>query len=72
MDTFLKILPATLVLVAVAMLLLVVRILLKRGGTFHSQHIGQSRAMRERGIHCVQAEDKLQYESKRQITDMEK
>ena len=52
-----KTLLLTLAVVAAAMLLLSVRILLKKGGRFHSQHIGQSRAMRERGIHCVQAQD---------------
>jgi hypothetical protein len=52
-----KTLVLTLVFVAAAMLLLSVRILLKKGGRFRSQHIGQSRAMRERGIHCVQAQD---------------
>ena len=52
-----KTLLLTLVIVAAAMLLLSVRILLKKGGRFHSQHIGQSRAMRDRGIRCVQAQD---------------
>lgn len=42
---------------AVGMLLLSVRVLLKRNGRFHSLHIGQSKAMRDRGIHCVQAQD---------------
>lgn len=52
-----KTLLLTLAVVAAAMLLLSVRILLKKGGRFRSQHIGQSRAMHERGIHCVQAQD---------------
>lgn len=47
----------SIVLLAFAMLLLCVRILLKKGGRFHAQHIGQSRAMRERGISCVQSMD---------------
>lgn len=42
---------------AAAMLLLSVRVLLKRNGRFRSLHIGQSKAMRDRGIHCVQAQD---------------
>ncbi|MBO4590547.1 MAG: hypothetical protein J5698_06205 [Bacteroidaceae bacterium] len=42
---------------AAAMLLFCVNILLKRNGTFRSQHIGQSKALRKRGIHCVQAQD---------------
>ncbi|MCF0182941.1 MAG: hypothetical protein HUK01_01220 [Bacteroidaceae bacterium] len=47
----------SIVLLAIAMLLLCVRILLKKGGRFRAQHIGQSRAMRERGIACVQSMD---------------
>ena len=42
---------------AFAMILFCVNILLKRNGTFRSQHIGQSKALRKRGIHCVQAQD---------------
>jgi len=52
-----KTLLFTLAIVAAAMLLLCVRILLKKGGRFRSQHIGQSKAMRDRGIHCAQAQD---------------
>lgn len=67
-KTFLVILP----LLAVALVALAVQILLKKDGTFHSQHIGQSKAMRDRGIHCVQAQDKLEYRSKKSVEDMEK
>lgn len=56
-QTMVKTLLLTLAIVAAAMLLFSVRILLKKGGRFRSQHIGQSRAMRDRGIHCVQAQD---------------
>lgn len=59
-------------LLAVAMLLFCVRILFKKNGTFHSQHIGQSKAMRDRGIHCAQATDKIEYASKHNVIDMEK
>ena len=44
-------------IIAFAMVLMCVNIILRKKGTFRSQHIGQSRAMRERGIHCVQAQD---------------
>jgi len=47
------------VLLAVAMLLLTVNIWL-RGGEFRSQHIGQSKEMRRRGIHCVQSMDAME------------
>ena len=58
--------------VEVAVLLLCIRILLKRNGTFHSQHIGQSKAMRDRGIHCAQATDRIEHASTLNVTDMEK
>lgn len=46
------------VLVALAVLLLSVRVVLKKNGAFSSQHISQSQAMRERGIHCINTQDR--------------
>ncbi len=51
-------------IVAVSMLLLTVNIWL-RGGEFRSQHIGQSKEMRRRGIHCVQSMDAMERKKKR-------
>lgn len=45
------------IIVGVAVLLLSVRILLKKNGRFVKTHVGQSKAMRERGIMCVQSQD---------------
>lgn len=67
-----KIFLLTLVVVVAAIALLSVRILFKRGGSFHSQHIGQSKAMRDRGIHCAPSTDKLEYNSRINVEDMEK
>ncbi|MBO7118935.1 MAG: hypothetical protein J6W03_01285 [Bacteroidaceae bacterium] len=53
----LKLALITLGIVALCMLFLCVKILLKPGGKFGSSHIGGSQAMRERGIHCVQSMD---------------
>lgn len=53
-----KLLLATTAVVAVAVLLLCVKVLLKRNGSFSSQHIHDSKAMRERGIHCVIDQDR--------------
>ncbi len=47
-------------LIAAAVLLLSVRIIFKRGGRFSSQHISESKAMRERGITCATSQDRLQ------------
>jgi len=45
-------------IIAIAMVLLLVRVLLVRQGEFKSQHIHDSEAMKERGIHCVMDQDR--------------
>ncbi len=40
------------------MAFLLVKVLLKHNGEFSSQHIHDSEAMKERGIHCVMDQDK--------------
>ena len=44
-------------LLAVGMALLLVKVLGRKDGKFSSQHIHDSEAMRERGIHCVMDQD---------------
>lgn len=46
------------VLVLLAMAFLAARVLLKKNGRFRSMHISDSKAMRERGIHCVMSQDR--------------
>ena len=53
------------VLLAVAMGLLLVKVLGRKDGTFSSQHIHDSKAMRERGIHCVIDQDREMRSQKR-------
>jgi hypothetical protein len=53
-----KTLVVSIVIIAAGMLLLLVKVLLKRSGTFSSQHIHDSKAMKERGIHCVMDQDR--------------
>ena len=53
----LKLVLITLGIVAFSVLFLCIKILLKPGSKFGSTHIGGSRAMRKRGIHCVQSMD---------------
>ncbi len=38
--------------------LLAVRVIVKKNGRMHSMHISDSKAMRERGIGCVQSQDR--------------
>ena len=45
-------------IIAIAIALLCVKLFFKRGGEFSSQHIHDSEAMRERGIHCVMEQDR--------------
>ncbi len=54
-----KIILLTAGIVAISLLFLSVNILL-RGGKFRSEHIGQSKALRQRGIHCVQSMDAME------------
>ena len=56
----LKLAFITLGIVAVAMLLLCVKVLLLPNGKIGSFHIGDSKAMRKRGIHCVQSMDRME------------
>ena len=52
----LKIILATLIIVAVCIALL----LFKKNGRFPNTHVSGSKAMRERGIGCVQSQDREQ------------
>ncbi len=53
-----KTLLLTLVIVAIAMVLLSVKVLLRRNGTFSSQHIHDNPGLRKKGIHCVLDQDR--------------
>ena len=48
----------SMLIIAIAMALLLVKVLWKKDGRFSSQHIHDSEAMRERGIHCVIEQDR--------------
>ncbi len=54
----LKLFIVTLVIVALAVALLCVKVLLRRNGRFTSPHIHDSKAMKDRGIHCVIDQDR--------------
>ncbi|NLV53809.1 MAG: hypothetical protein GXY64_11205 [Bacteroidales bacterium] len=45
------------IFIGIAVLLLSVRILLKKNGRFVKTHVSQSKAMRDRGVTCVQSQD---------------
>ena len=48
----------TIAAVAVAILLLCVRVLLKKDGKFSSEHISENKRMRQDGIHCATSQDR--------------
>ncbi|MDL2213288.1 hypothetical protein LJC29_04905 [Bacteroides sp. OttesenSCG-928-N06] len=45
-------------IVAICLVLLAVKMLLVKGGKFPNTHISGSKAMRDRGITCVQSQDR--------------
>lgn len=45
-------------IIAIAITLLSVKLIFKKDGSFSSQHIHDSEALREKGIHCVMDQDK--------------
>lgn len=49
---------ATLAIVAVAVLLMCVKLLFRKNGEFSSQHIHDNQALKEKGIHCVIDQDR--------------
>ncbi len=44
-------------IIAIAMTLLLVKVLLKRNGKFSSSHISDNKHLKERGINCVLEQD---------------
>ncbi len=52
-------------IIAIALALLLVKVLIRKNGSFSSQHIHDSEAMRARGIHCVIDQDREAREANR-------
>ena len=44
-------------IVLISFVFLAITMLIKKEGRFPQTHVSQNRAMRERGIHCVQTQD---------------
>lgn len=61
----LKVVLLTLGIVSLSVMFLCIKMILKPGSRFGSTHIGGSKAMRERGIHCVQSMDAMERLEKR-------
>lgn len=48
----------TVLIIAIAMVLLCVKVLLKKNGRFSSQHVHDNPGLRKQGIHCVMDQDR--------------
>lgn len=59
-----KLLIVTLI-IAIAIAFLCIKLIFRRNGRFASQHIHDSEAMRQRGIHCVLDQDREMRQSSR-------
>ena len=57
------------IIIALCILMLSIRILLKKDGQFVKTHVSQSEAMRERGIGCVQGQDFAARHKKKRIKE---
>jgi len=53
-----KLLLFSTLIIAICMFFLCIKLVFRRNGEFSSQHIHDSKAMRERGIHCVMEQDR--------------
>ncbi len=53
----LKIFIFCVIIIGIAVLLMSVRILLKKNGRFVKTHVSQSKAMRDKGVTCVQSQE---------------
>lgn len=63
----------TLLIVAVSLLLLGVKVFFTKGGTFPNSHVSGNKALRAKGIGCVQSQDREARRKPRfSIADMEK
>ena len=54
----LKVLLLTTLIIAIGMAFFLVKLMFRKNGSFSSQHIHDSQAMKERGIHCVIDQDR--------------
>lgn len=62
----------TLLIVAICVVLLGVKVFFVKGGRFPNSHVSGSKAMRDRGIGCVQSQDReAQHKRRFSIDELE-
>ena len=68
-----KLLLLTALIIAIGMAFFLVKVLFRKNGTFSSQHIHDSKAMHDRGIHCVMTQDReLRTKSRTAVSERSK
>ena len=67
-----KILLISTLIIAIGMAFLLIKVLSSKNGSFTSQHIHDSQAMKERGIHCVIDQDREMRTKSRTAVDERK
>jgi hypothetical protein len=55
-----EIIAISTLIIAISMAFLCIKLVFRKDGRFSSQHIHDSKAMRQRGIHCVMDQDREQ------------
>ena len=55
-----EIIAISTLIIAISMAFLCIKLVFRKDGRFSSQHIHDSKAMREKGIHCVMDQDREQ------------
>ena len=48
----------TIACIAIAVILLCIRVIIKKNGTFSSEHISENKRMKQDGIHCATSQDR--------------
>lgn len=56
-QKMLKTLVISVLIIAICMVLLAIRIVLKKNGRFPNGHVSGSKALRDKGITCMQSQD---------------
>jgi hypothetical protein len=67
-----EIIISSLLIVALAVILLAVKVIFKKNGQFESMHIHDSKPMKDRGILCVIEQDREQRQRKMAVEEKSK
>ena len=60
MEELVKIILLSVAVVAIAMLGLAIRILVKKGGKFPNTHVSGNRYLKKQGVYCSQTQDRME------------